>query len=86
MSLDSPVEHYATLFDNHFLLQGLCLHRSLTTRAAPFHIWILCVDEAVENHLLQLDLPCCHCAASRGDRVTFELAGFILDRDTPPRP
>ncbi|HYR42391.1 MAG TPA: glycosyl transferase [Terriglobia bacterium] len=50
-------EHYATLFDNHFLLQGLCLHRSLTAKAAPFHLWILCMDEAVENHLLQLDLP-----------------------------
>jgi hypothetical protein len=50
-------EHYATLFDNHFLLQGMCLHRSLTAKAAPFHLWILCVDEAVENHLLHLNLP-----------------------------
>jgi hypothetical protein len=57
MSLNRPVEHYATLFDNHFLMQGMCLHRSLMAKAAPFHLWILCIDEAVENHLGQLDLP-----------------------------
>jgi len=57
VSSNRPVEHYATLFDDHFLLQGLCLHRSLMAKAAPFHLWILRMDEAVENHLLQLDLP-----------------------------
>lgn len=57
MNTDRPVEHYATLFDNHFLLQGLCLHRSLIEHATPFHLWILCVDEDVERNLLRLDLP-----------------------------
>lgn len=56
MDSHSSVEHYATLFDNHFLLQGMCLHRSLVAKAAPFHLWVLCMDEAVENHLRQLDL------------------------------
>ena len=57
MTSDKNVEHYATLFDNHFLLQGLCLHQSLTERATPFRLWILCVDETVEHNLLRLNLP-----------------------------
>jgi hypothetical protein len=57
MTSDRNVEHYATLFDNHFLLQGLCLHQSLAERATPFHLWILCVDEVVERNLLRINLP-----------------------------
>jgi hypothetical protein len=51
------VEHYATLFDNNFLLQGLCLHRSLLAHGRPFHLWIVCMDEAVERNLADLALP-----------------------------
>ncbi len=50
-------EHFATLFDHQFLLQGLCLYRSLAEHAGPFHLWILCIDEEVEQALRLLNLP-----------------------------
>ncbi|MDB5764034.1 MAG: hypothetical protein JWQ21_3029 [Herminiimonas sp.] len=51
------VEHFVTLFDNNFLPVGLCLHASLLAQEMPFNLWILCMDELVEQHLLQLALP-----------------------------
>lgn len=57
MTSSSNVEHYATLFDRHFLLQGLCLHQSLTDHATPFHLWILCIDQDVERSLRKINLP-----------------------------
>lgn len=50
-------EHFATLFDRHFLLQGLCLHASLVEHGAPFRLWVLCLDQEVEDALRQFDLP-----------------------------
>jgi len=50
------VEHFVTLFDNNFLPMGLCLHQSLLDHGQPFHLWILCMDELVEQHLQQLAL------------------------------
>lgn len=44
MTSASPVEHFVTLFDGHYLPQGLCLHRSLGEHARPFHLWILALD------------------------------------------
>lgn len=52
-----PIEHYVTLFDANFLPAGLALHASLARHAAPFRLWILCMDEKVENQLRRLDLP-----------------------------
>ncbi|MGZ3651471.1 MAG: glycosyl transferase [Bdellovibrionota bacterium] len=52
-----PTEHYCTLFDSKFLPAGLCLHESLEKVAQPFHLWILCMDEAVETQLRALKLP-----------------------------
>lgn len=51
------VEHFVTLFDNNFLPMGLCLHRSLLEQGDPFHLWILCIDELVEQHLRKLAIP-----------------------------
>jgi hypothetical protein len=35
----------------------MCLHASLLEHAQPFHLWILCMDELVEQQLRQLALP-----------------------------
>lgn len=51
------VEHFVTLFDNNFLPMGLCLHASLLEHGYPFHLWILCMDELVEQNLERLVLP-----------------------------
>lgn len=50
-------EHFVTLFDSKFLPMGMALHSSLMTHAQPFHLWILCMDELVEEQLNQLSLP-----------------------------
>jgi hypothetical protein len=50
-------EHFVTLFDSNFLPMGMCLHASLLEHAQPFHLWILCMDELVEQQLRQLALP-----------------------------
>ena len=56
MNSDSRIEHFVTLFDNKFLPMGLCLHYSLMEHVQPFHLWILCMDEEVENQLKRLCL------------------------------
>ncbi len=56
-SSDSSIEHFVTLFDNNFLPMGLCLHASLMKHGQPFHLWILCMDELVEQNLRLLALP-----------------------------
>jgi hypothetical protein len=53
----AEVEHFVTLFDNNFLPLGLCLHSSLLEHGQPFHLWILCMDELVEQNLRRLALP-----------------------------
>jgi hypothetical protein len=58
MTISSPtVEHFCTLFDKNYLPLGMALHQSLLTHAQPFHLWILCMDEQVEQQLNQLNLP-----------------------------
>jgi hypothetical protein len=56
MCSDKSEEHFVTLFDSNFLPMGMCLHASLMKHAPPFHLWILCMDELVEQQLRQLDL------------------------------
>lgn len=51
------VEHYVTLFDSTFLPFGLCLHESLRKHAGPFHLWVVCVDQAVFEQLTRIALP-----------------------------
>lgn len=50
-------EHFVTLFDSNFLPMGMALHDSLMTHGQPFHLWILCMDELVEEQLKRISLP-----------------------------
>ena len=36
---------------------GMALHDSLLTHGQPFHLWILCMDELVEEQLKRISLP-----------------------------
>ena len=57
MPSNRPVEHFVTLFDSNFLPMGMCLHASLMQHGQPFRLWILCMDELVEQQLRKLVLP-----------------------------
>ena len=57
MNSNRPIEHFVTLFDHKFLPSGLALHASLIKHAGPFRLWILCMDEQVEQQLGRLNLP-----------------------------
>ena len=50
------VENFCTLFDQNYLPLGITLHQSLMKHASPFHLWILCMDQAVEQQLEKLAL------------------------------
>jgi hypothetical protein len=56
MHSSKPVEHFVTLFDSKFLPMGMCLHASLMKHGQSFHLWILCMDELVDEQLQRLDL------------------------------
>lgn len=56
MRTDNHPEHFVTLFDSLFLPQGMALHSSLVKHAQPFHLWIICMDEKVEQNLRKLNL------------------------------
>ena len=51
------MEHYVTLFDSLFLPQGLALHASMERHAAPYTLWVLCIDDAAHEVLTSLRLP-----------------------------
>ena len=57
MHSNNPVEHFVTLFDSNYLPLGMCLHTSLMEQAQPFHLWVICMDELVEQQLQQLAMP-----------------------------
>jgi hypothetical protein len=58
MDTNQPkIEHFCTLFDHKFLPMGMSLHQSLMTHAKFFHLWIICMDELVEEQLKLLALP-----------------------------
>src|ERR1700722_19809278 len=52
-----PVEHFVTLFDASFLPIGLALYHSLVAHARPFRLWVVAIDDDVEQHLGRLALP-----------------------------
>jgi hypothetical protein len=58
MPSDKPTEHFVTLFDHKFLPSGLALHDSLLQHARPFHLWVVCMDERVQQQLELLRLSC----------------------------
>jgi len=51
------MNHYVTLFDSNFLPQGLALYESMTRHAAPFILWVLCMDEKTQQILKRLARP-----------------------------
>lgn len=52
MTASAPTtEHFVTLFDRNFLPAGLALLHSLRQHGQPFHLWIVCMDEVVEQQL-----------------------------------
>ncbi len=48
------MENYITYFDQNFLLQGLALHDSLRRHQPDSVLWVLCLDEKVEQQLALL--------------------------------
>jgi hypothetical protein len=50
------MEHFCTLFDYNFLPFGMTLWRSLEAQHEPYQLWVLCMDEKVEELLLHLNL------------------------------
>jgi hypothetical protein len=56
MNSNRKAEHFVTLFDSNFLPMGIALHESLMSHAQPFHLWIICMDEQVEEQLQLISL------------------------------
>ena len=56
MSSGKSVEQFVTLFDSHYLPQGLSLYRSLLRHSPSFHLWVVAIDEACAVALKTLDL------------------------------
>ncbi|MES3002267.1 MAG: glycosyl transferase [Pseudomonadota bacterium] len=50
-------EHFVTIFDSAYLLQGLALHRSMQRNIPSFRLWVVCVDHDAWRMLGDLQLP-----------------------------
>ncbi len=50
-------EHFVTVFDSAYLLQGFALHRSMQRHIPSFRLWVVCVDEDAYRMLNALQLP-----------------------------
>ena len=57
MDFNRSVEHFVTLFDSCYLPMGLSLYKSLIEQAQPFHLWVICMDDDLEDRLHLLSLP-----------------------------
>ncbi len=49
--------HFCTYFDRNYLSRGLALHQSLQRHCPESILWVLCMDTAVHQILLDLSLP-----------------------------
>jgi hypothetical protein len=49
--------HYCTYFDSMYLSRGLALCHSLRRHAAPFRLWVLCLDAETHGVLTKLGYP-----------------------------
>lgn len=56
LSPDRPREHFVTLFDSRFLPFGLALHASLQGLIPHAQLWVICMDELVEQQIAKLGL------------------------------
>ena len=56
MNFARQTENFVTVFDSHYLPQGLCLHRSLERHGRPYHLWAVAVDDACASALERLGL------------------------------
>jgi len=56
MNSARQTENFVTLFDSHYLPQGLCLHRSLEQHGRPYHLWAVAVDDACASALEKIGL------------------------------
>jgi len=79
MNSPEETEHFVTLFDSKFLPMGMALHESLMSNAQPFHLWIICVDELVEQQLNGFSLDNVTLIPLR-EMETAELLAVKLDR------
>lgn len=50
------MRHYCTYFDSRYLSRGLALYDSLRQVTAPFHLWVLCLDDICYEALCSLQL------------------------------
>lgn len=57
MNSSDSSEHFVTLFDSSFLPMGMALHDSLMNHGQPFHLWVICMDEQMEDLLARISLP-----------------------------
>ena len=51
------MDYYCTYFDQHYLLRGLTLYKSMEMYCKPFQLWVLCMDRYSYSVLKQLELP-----------------------------
>jgi hypothetical protein len=49
------MEHYVTLFDSKFLPQALSLYRSMERWCGEFTLWVICMDDLVDEILMKLN-------------------------------
>lgn len=50
-------EHFVTVLDSAYLLQGLALHRSMQRHLPSCRLWVVCVDKDAYRMLNALQLP-----------------------------
>ncbi len=50
-------EHFVTVFDHRFLVQGLALFESLRRYEPAATLWVLCLDAGVEQQIQHLKIP-----------------------------
>jgi hypothetical protein len=48
--------HFVTLFDQHYLVQGLTLIGSLARRRVSHHVYVICIDDVTEVLLRKFNL------------------------------
>ena len=54
---DSGTEHFVTIFDFGFAPQGLALYRSLSRHVPDFVLWVVAMDQELEEMFSSIGLP-----------------------------